>query len=195
MGGVSFLQTEKLSTSKWIKIVCCIVFTTLVWSWEKGFKVWFFSLSPFWEHGIALSTPTHDSYVLFLKVEHGSTGEMVQVWSNEKERQITTQPGRPLTDICEEGGFVFDLYLYLRHLRPIFVKKKEGQEGGQKQIIWMKDLLIPGWESNFDSTDHWFPSVDIHAAYILTYGHTDTQCFTRRHFLTTGRQRRSQTAC
>ena len=31
----------------------------------------------------------------------------MQVWSDEKERQITTQPGRPLTDICEEGGFVF----------------------------------------------------------------------------------------
>ena len=68
----------------------------------------------------------------------------MQVWSDEKERQITTQPGRPLTDICEEGGFVFDLYLYLRHLRPIFVKKKEGQEGRQKQIIWMRDLLISG---------------------------------------------------
>ena len=46
----------------------------------------------------------------------------------------------------KKGG---KLWLKLRHLWPIFVKKG-GQEGRQKQITWRRDLLISGWELNFD---------------------------------------------
>ena len=61
------------------------------------------------------------------------------MWSNEKERQITTQPGSvrsPLTDICEEGGFVF---VFVFAPPPTNICEEEGGTRRKAEANYMEE--------------------------------------------------------